>query len=143
MLFILGLQPSQLNCLCKFISELSMNSEQRKLRNLIIVLFVLLLGLQVALWFSSTGVANLREIKQTLQEQEQENIELLQRNQTLEAEVKDLKEGLASVEERARSELGMIAEEETFFQLITEDKSEPDELADRSRTEQKLRDSNE
>ncbi len=118
-----------------------MNSEQRKLRNLIIVLFVLLLGLQVALWFSSTGVANLREIKQTLQEQE--NIELLQRNQTLEAEVKDLKEGLASVEERARSELGMIAEGETFFQLINEDKSEPDESADSSSAEQKLRDSNE
>ena len=120
-----------------------MNSEQRKLRNLIIVLFVLLLGLQVALWFSSTGVANLREIKQTLQEQEKENIELLQRNQTLEAEVKDLKEGLASVEERARSELGMIAEGETFFQLINEDKSEPDESADSSSAEQKLRDSNE
>ncbi len=115
-----------------------MNSEQRKLRNLIIVLFVLLLGLQIALWFSSTGVANLREIKQTLQEQEQENIELLQRNQTLEAEVKDLKEGLASVEERARSELGMIAEDETFFQLIEEDKSEPDETADSSQLDKKL-----
>ena len=103
-----------------------MNSEQRKLRNLIIALFVLLMGLQIALWFSTTGVAHLRELKQTLQEQEQENIELLQRNQTLEAEVKDLKEGLASVEERARSELGMIAEDETFFQLINKDKTEPD-----------------
>ena len=120
-----------------------MNPEQRKLRNLIIVLFVLLLGLQVALWFSSTGVANLREIKQTLKEQEQENIELLQRNQTLEAEVRDLKEGLASVEERARSELGMIAEDETFFQLINEDNSEPDESADSSKLDQKPRDLNE
>ena len=103
-----------------------MNTEQRKLRNLIIVLFVFLLGLQIALWFSTTGVPHLTELRQTLHDQEQENIELLQRNQTLEAEVKDLKEGLASVEERARSELGMIAEDETFFQLINKDKTEPD-----------------
>jgi len=113
-----------------------MNSEQRKLRNLIIVLFVLLLGLQIALWFSNTGVANLRELKQDLRDQEQENIELLQRNQTLEAEVKDLKEGLASVEERARSELGMIAEDETFFQLVTKDELEPDADANKTNSEQ-------
>ncbi len=117
-----------------------MNSEQRKLRNLIIALFVLLLGLQIALWFSSTGVAHLRELKQTLHEQEQENLELLQRNQTLEAEVKDLKEGLASVEERARSELGMIAEDETFFQLINDDKSEPDKGEASKIFEQKIKD---
>ena len=120
-----------------------MNSVQRKLRNLIIVLFLLLLSLQVALWFSNTGVANLRELKETLSEQEQENIELLQRNQTLEAEVKDLKEGLASVEERARSELGMIAEDETFFQLINKDKTEPDEGTVNSDFENKPRDLNE
>ena len=117
-----------------------MNTEQGKLRNLIIVLFVLLLGLQIALWFSTSGVAHLRELKQTIHEQEQENTELLQRNQTLEAEVKDLKEGLASVEERARSELGMIAEDETFFQLINKDKTEPDKDVHKKDLEKPQRD---
>jgi len=98
-----------------------MTSEQRKLRNLVIVLFVLFLGLQVSLWFSNTGVAHLRDLNQQVENQEQENLLLLQKNQTLEAEVNDLKQGLQSVEERARSELGMIAEDEIFFQLIEQD----------------------
>lgn len=103
-----------------------MNAQQRKLRNLVVVLVVLFLGLQISLWFSSTGLRNVRELNNDVQEQERENAELLLRNQTLEAEVIDLKSGLASVEERARSELGMIAGDETFFQLIESDDPEND-----------------
>ena len=103
-----------------------MNAQQRKLRNLVVVLVVLFLGLQISLWFSSTGLRNVRELNNDVQEQERENAELLLRNQTLEAEVNDLKSGLASVEERARSELGMIAGDETFFQLIESDDPEND-----------------
>lgn len=101
-----------------------MNAPQKKLRNLVVLLLVLFLGLQIALWFSSTGLRNLRELNKDLSQQERENAELLLRNQTLEAEVSDLKSGLESIEERARYELGMIAPEETFFQLI--EKNEPD-----------------
>ena len=98
-----------------------MNAEQRKLRNLAIILLVVLVGLQIALWFSSTGVRNVQELKQNVDNQRSQNTNLEQKNRTLEAEVSDLKTGLESVEERARSELGMIAEDETFFQLIEED----------------------
>jgi cell division protein FtsB len=105
-----------------------MNAEQRKLRNLAIILLVALVGLQIALWFSSTGVRNVQELKQNVENQESQNINLEQRNRTLEAEVSDLKTGLESVEERARSELGMIAEDETFFQLIEEDNSDETSL---------------
>ncbi len=87
-------------------------------RWLIILLVMLVLALQYRLWF---GEANLREVL-TLQEaiitQQQDNEKLLERNRQLEAEVLDLKKGLAALEERARSEMGMIREDETFIQLI-------------------------
>ena len=50
--------------------------------------------------------------------QKQENQRLQERNQALEAEVEDLKQGLDSIEERAREELGMIKDDETFYQII-------------------------
>ena len=87
-------------------------------RWLLIVLGLMLAGLQYRLWF---GEANLREIWQLearIDEQEAENQTLAERNKRLEAEVRDLKKGLAALEERARSEMGMIREGETFFQLI-------------------------
>ena len=52
--------------------------------------------------------------------QEQDNAVLEERNQVLAAEVQDLKSGLDAIEERARSELGMVKEDETFFQIIEE-----------------------
>lgn len=108
-----------------------MNAQNRKIRNLLLFLLVILFGLQIALWFSSTGIRNLHELDQDVTQQKRENSELLLRNQTLEAEVNDLKKGLESVEERARSELGMIANDETFFQLIEDqeqdqNRDEPD-----------------
>jgi len=87
-------------------------------RWLLIVLGVMLIGLQYRLWF---GEANLREVwrlEARIDEQELENQQLAERNKRLEAEVLDLKKGLAALEERARSEMGMIRKDETFFQLI-------------------------
>jgi cell division protein FtsB len=73
------------------------------MRALIAVLLVLLLVLQFKLWFGDGGLAELRE-----------------RNAALEAEVTDLRQGLAAIEERARSELGMVVRGETFYQLVEE-----------------------
>jgi cell division protein FtsB len=87
-------------------------------RWLITLLVVLVLALQYRLWF---GEANLREVlalRQAISTQQQDNEKLLERNRQLEAEVQDLKKGLAALEERARSEMGMIREDETFIQLI-------------------------
>jgi cell division protein FtsB len=57
-------------------------------------------------------------LREAIEQQKQENQRLLERNAALEAEVQDLKQGLEAIEERARSELGMIKKDETFFQII-------------------------
>ncbi len=86
-----------------------------------ILLTVLLLLLQYRLWFSHDGLPAVLHLKQDVEIQRQDNEKLKERNQVLTAEVKDLKSGLDAVEERARSELGMIKEGETFFQIIEEE----------------------
>lgn len=88
------------------------------MRALTAVLVVLLLALQITLWFGKGGVADVAKLEQTLAEQQQELEALRARNSGLAAEVMDLKEGLDAVEELARSEMGMIKQDEVFFQLI-------------------------
>ena len=83
-------------------------------------LVVLLALLQYGLWLGRNGIHDLRMQQLTLQTIVQENSQLLQRNQRLKYIVIDLKSGLEGIEERARSELGMIKDDETFFQIIPE-----------------------
>lgn len=84
------------------------------------ILMILLLILQYTLWFGNGGLLRVWQISGLVREQEAENAQLLERNQALEAEVMDLKEGITAIEERARSDLGMIKQGETFFQVIEE-----------------------
>jgi len=63
-------------------------------------------------------------MKKAIAEQEAENEELRTRNKALEAEVQNLKKGLDAIEERARSELGMIKEGETFYRVIEPENSQ-------------------
>ena len=83
-----------------------------------ILLIVLLLLLQYRLWFSHDGLPSVLHIHRAVSLQQQENDTLSERNKVLTAEVHDLKSGLDTLEERARSELGMIKPGETFFQII-------------------------
>lgn len=85
-----------------------------------ILLTVLLVLLQYRLWFSHDGLPAVLHLKRDVEIQHQDNAKLAERNQVLTAEVQDLKSGLDAVEERARSELGMVKEGETFFQIIEE-----------------------
>jgi cell division protein FtsB len=80
------------------------------------VLVALLLLLQYPLWFGSSSVVTLWRLEREVAAQKTENARLRERNAALEAEVLDLKNGLAAIEERARSELGMVKKGETFFQ---------------------------
>lgn len=83
------------------------------------VLMVLVLSLNYLLWFSpDQGVRKIRSLEAAVQAQMAENAILRERNHALQAEVKDLKEGLAAIEERARAELGMIRKDETFFWIL-------------------------
>lgn len=85
-----------------------------------ILLTVILVLLQYRLWFSHAGLPSSMHLHRSVEIQRAENDKLEERNQVLAAEVQDLKSGLDAIEERARSELGMIKNGETFFQIIEE-----------------------
>jgi cell division protein FtsB len=82
------------------------------------ILFGLLLILQYTLWFGNGGLLRLWQLNAVVERQKLENKQLLERNRALEAEVIDLKQGMEAIEERARSDLGMIKKGETFFQIV-------------------------
>jgi len=90
------------------------------MKPILILLTVLLLLLQYRLWFSHDGLPSVLHLYRSVEIQRQDNAILEERNQVLTAEVHDLKSGLDALEERARSELGMIKSGETFFQIIEE-----------------------
>src|SRR5215203_2553180 len=81
-------------------------------------LLVVVLLLQYRLWLSGDGVHELSRLSAAVERQKAENAEAADRNQQLVAEVADLKAGMAAIEERARSELGMIGRNETFYQVV-------------------------
>ena len=83
-----------------------------------LVLLVLLLALQVKLWVGAGGWGEVEALEATVAKQREENAKLEQRNAALNAEVDDLKSGRAAIEERARSELGMIKPGETFYRTV-------------------------
>ena len=87
----------------------------RWLTPLLIALIVLL---QYPLWFGTGGVVRLLDLQHQITAQQAENARLKERNQALAAEVLDLEQGLAAVEGRARSDLGMVKKGETFYQVI-------------------------
>lgn len=85
---------------------------------LVTILGAILLPLQYSLWFSDSSLVSAWNMKQAMATQLQQNKTLRERNLALDAEVRDLKTGTAAVEERARSELGLIRSGETFYQVI-------------------------
>lgn len=85
------------------------------------ILLVLLVLLQYRLWFGKNSVPDYLALKDNLVHQKSANEKLQQRNKLLYADTDDLKLGLEAIEERARNELGMIKENETFFRLIPKD----------------------
>jgi len=82
------------------------------------LLIAALLALQYRLWLSPNGMRDLWRTEAAIEAQAEENARLKERNRTLAAEVRDLKEGRAAIEERARTDLGMIGANETFFQVV-------------------------
>lgn len=90
----------------------------RPLFLLLALLALLLTFLQYKLWLGSGGQREGAALRAQVARQEAENLKLQQRNEALKAEVEDLKSGEAAVEERARSELGMVKPGETFYRVI-------------------------
>ena len=88
------------------------------MRVLIAILLVVLVLLQFKLWFGEGGSTEVARLEERVAVQIDENDVLQQRNNELQAEVEDLRERLDAVEERARNELGLIKEDEEFYQVV-------------------------
>lgn len=87
-------------------------------RVLIAVLGLLVLGLQARLWIGEGSLAHVNALEERVETQALANETRVQRNKVLRAEIRDLKDGFDAIEEKARSEFGMVKEGETFFLLV-------------------------
>jgi cell division protein FtsB len=88
------------------------------LRIVAVLLLAALVVLQYRIWASPSGMREVWRLEKAIEAQMQENERLAERNRTLAAEVRDLKEGRQAIEERARTDLGMVKGNETFFQVV-------------------------
>ena len=88
------------------------------LRLLLVFLVVLLAGLQYRLWFAEGSLAERHRLQQRLAVEQARNARLRERNAAIAAEVVELQTGNRVVEQRAREELGLVAEDEVFFQFV-------------------------
>lgn len=87
-------------------------------RILLVVLGIVGIGLQAELWLSNDGYRKTMNLRSAVAEQRALNETLRQRNGALDAEVVNLKQGRDAAEERARTDLGMIGQRETFYQVV-------------------------
>jgi len=88
------------------------------MKGILFLLTVLLVLVQHRLWVGEDSLTELHHMTRAIEMQRQHNATLKARNTALAAEVHDLKHGLMAIESRARSELGMIARDETYFHLV-------------------------
>jgi len=95
------------------------------LKLIVAILLVLLVWLQYKLWLGDGGIPEVLELEQEIDTVQTEVNTLQERNQALNAEVMDLKKGIEAIEERARSEMGMIRKDEIYYQVIDSDPGEP------------------
>ena len=88
------------------------------MKRLVLVFAFLVAVLQFQIWLGDNSVRTLNELKNEITLQRDTNFSLEERNRELEIEIVDLKSGVEAIEERARSELGMIEKGETFFLIV-------------------------
>lgn len=89
------------------------------------VFATLILGMQWPLWFGKGGWTRVWDLGHQLESARDSNQQLAQRNAGLDAEVRDLKQGLDAVEERARQDLGMIKTDELYVQIVERKAAKP------------------
>ena len=88
------------------------------MKKIIVLLVVLLVLLQYKIWLGDGGIPRILQLQGEVDTVQLQVNKLKERNQALEAEVRDLKKGLDAIEERARSDLGMIGQDEVYYQVI-------------------------
>ena len=94
------------------------------MRGVTLILTVLLVLLQYPLWLGKGSWLKVWDHNRQLEAQREINRQAQMRNASMDAEVRDLKEGTAAIEERARSELGMVKRDEVFYQIV--EKNQPE-----------------
>ena len=85
------------------------------MRILTLILIIVFILLQIHIWFKEDGKKRTEELNQMISTQQQENKEMMITNSELEQEIKDLKDGTEALEEKARTEMGMIKEGEELY----------------------------
>ena len=88
------------------------------MRSAIIILILLLLAMQYKLWFDSGGLQQMENLRHDIAIHKLQDQELAKQNDQLRAEVKDLKQGVDAAQERARTELGMVKQNEEYYQIV-------------------------
>ena len=88
------------------------------IRFVIIILIAFFLMIQFDIWFKDDGFSRVKELEQMIDNQTEENQKLKLRNEQLEQEIEELKSGTESIEEKARTDLGMIKEGEEFYLIV-------------------------
>ena len=96
------------------------------MRFLLALLLLIFLALQYRLWVGEGSYAEVRHLQQEIANKKADLVRMEKENQELRAEIEDLKKGLEAIQERARSELGMIKEGETYFQIVEPEQAEDD-----------------
>ena len=100
------------------------------LRTIIFCLIALVAALQYALWFGKSNVVDLIHLRHSVNELEQENLALRERNNRLHADVNEIKNRVEAIEARAREQLGLIKPGETYYQVVLPDEHAPSPDAD-------------
>ena len=95
------------------------------LRTVIFCLIGLVLALQYAMWFGKSNVVDLIHLRNSVDELEQENLALRERNNRLHADVNEIKNRVEAIEARAREQLGLIKPGETYYQVVLPDVNAP------------------
>lgn len=88
------------------------------MRFVVVALILILVGLQYKLWFGGDSLPKWFQVEKKLDQRAVENQALAARNRALEADVAELKSGEQALEERARYELGMVKEDETYYHFV-------------------------
>ena len=101
------------------------NSATGYVKYLTYALIGLIVAIQYPLWMGKGSWLRVWEFSTKVEKQKEKNVQLTLRNAGLDAEVRDLKQGIDAVEERARVELGMIKPDEVFYQVIDKSKTKP------------------
>ncbi|KTD64406.1 cell division protein FtsB [Legionella spiritensis] len=88
------------------------------MRSIVAILILALVGLQYKLWLGDGSILQWRQLERKIIGQEKENQKLLARNHAIEADIMELKSGEQALEEQARYELGMVKNNETYYQFV-------------------------